>query len=543
VSLPLTTPAAAASADSATDELVSLLDPRPREAPPPRPDRARGASREPPPAGLSEPDYFRDLNLRQPAAALSEDVEGDWLATVFYSPVRDPEVVRYRQEVFRDLEDAELFERIRRFRDWMSDVERHLVRLKEMEDPRQREAWFLDAVWIYSKAVGELGDALTAGRPRSRGLRALADALESYRAGADFERLSSDAGRVREALGAIEYCVRIKGGWVEVSRYHGQGDYRAEIEDTFARFRQGRVNDYRVERRFPPYLGGLGSKILELVARLFPDAFDDLAGFCQRHDPFVAPQVLQAHFELGFYAAWLDYIDPIRSSGLAFCYPDVTGSAGAFAAEDTFDVVLAWKLVGEGRQVVTNNFRLDGPERIFVVSGPNQGGKTTFARTFGQLHHLGFLGYPVAGSSASLQPFDRIFTHFEREEAPADLRGKLEDDLVRARAILEEATDRSIVILNEAFASTTFDDARFLGEQIMRKMIDRQLRAVFVTFVDELASMGPAVVSLVSTVAPEDPSKRTLRLLRAPADGLAYALAIAEKYGLTYERLKEVLGR
>lgn len=542
MSLPLTTPATAESADSATEELVSLLDPRPQEAPP-CPGSAPGASREPPPAGTSEPDYFRDLNLGQLAAVLSEDVERDWLAAVLYCPVGDPEVVRYRQEVFRDLEDAELFEAVGRFRDGMSDVERHLARLKEMEDARQRQAWFLDAAWTYSKAVGELGDALTAARPRSRGLRALADALESYRAGADFERLSSDAGRAREALGAVEYCVRVKGGWVEVSRYHGQGDYRAEIADTFARFRQGEVNDYRVERRFPPYLGGLGSKILELVARLFPDAFDDLACFCQRHDPFVAPQVLQAHLELGFYAAWLDYIGPIRSSGLAFCYPDVTGSAGAFAAEDTFDVVLAWKLVGEGRQVVTNNFRLDGPERIFVVSGPNQGGKTTFARTFGQLHHLGFLGCPVAGSSASLRPFDRIFTHFEREEAPADQRGKLEDDLVRVRAILAEATDRSIVILNEAFASTTFDDARFLGAQVLRKMIDRRLRAVFVTFVDELASMGPEVVSLVSTVAPEDPSKRTLRLLRVPADGLAYALAIAEKYGLTYERLKEVLGR
>jgi DNA mismatch repair protein MutS len=489
---------------------------------------------------IEEPACFHDLNLDQLVAAITQAWPDENLAPFFRTPLRDVEAVAYRQAVFRDLEHLAMRSATDAFTQSMRDVHARRAGIEKLYYPYEKERAFLGAADAYCSAVQTLAGELDRLQPASNGLRALRTYSISYLASAAFAELAMDADELKSALNDIDYGLVIRSGSVTVRPYEGETDASVDIEATFAKFRLDAAKDYRSRHRGRIGVNGLNhieAQILDKIALLHPQPFAALDAFCTQHEHFIDPTIERFAREACFYLAWLAYIEPIRRAGLPFCYPAVDAASKNIEAADAFDVVLAAQRVKERQPVVGNGFALHGAERLLVVSGPNHGGKTTFARMFGQLHWLAALGCTVPGKHARAFLFDRLFTHFEKEENIDTLRGKLQDDLFRIHRILEQATPRSVIVLNEIFASTTLDDALWLGRRIMAQLSRLDALGVCVTFLDELAAFDEKTVSMVAAVDPRDPAVRTFKVTRRPPDGLAYALAVAEKHRVTRDWL------
>ncbi len=482
------------------------------------------------------PLFFADLNLDQVSDALFAGREEYDLKPIFYAPLRTGAAIRYRHEVFHDLENPRTFDAIASFAKAMRSVRRQLEAASKLYYQHERERWILDAAALYCEETQRLHEALLGGKIESEGLSAFCKHLGRYLDSPSYVTLAASVTTLRAKLSEIEYCVLVDGNRLTVRNPRGEADLVVSVQETFERFRVGATKSYLLQFADRDGMNHIEAKVLEFVSLLHPEVFVELDRFCKDRASFIDESVRRFGRDVQFYMACIEYSRGLERARLPTCYPSIAEEKSVFA-RDAFDVALANRLIATNGSVVCNDFYLSGPERVLVVSGPNQGGKTTFARTFGQVQYMAALGCRVAGSAASAYLFDEMFTHFERQEDPTALRGKLEDDVVRIHEILEHATPSSIIILNEIFASTTARDAGILSRRIMDRILALDALCVWVTFIDELASLSEKTVSVVGLVDPANPDVRTFKLERRPADGLAYALSLAEKYRLTYGAL------
>ena len=464
--LPPAEPGPGSAADLSPQHLI------PRPAVPPRPGSLGVSFRSilfepahdlPQSARPDSSQVLADLNLDQVCSALTLGRDQYDLAPYFLSPLPDEAAIYYRHQVLRDLRTSDVRAAVAAFARSLTTMRQSLAQVSRLGHRYQQQRWFLDAANTYSQAVLTLAQQLRDVELTSAGLTSWREYLENYLQSAEYQQLTAGLADLLDRLREVRYCVHIKANRVKVTRYEDEKDYGAEVERTFAKFAQGTAAEDRTALRTLAEMDHVEAKILDGVATLFPELFSELDDFRRRYASFADDLVMTFDREVQFYLAYLDYIRPLESAGCEFCYPEVSTASKQTRVDDGFDLALASKLQGEGKVVVRNSLQLDGPERVIVVTGPNQGGKTTFARMFGQLHYLASLGLPVPGRSARLFVPDRIFTHFEKEENLDNLRSNLEDELVRMHDILAAATSRSVIVMNESFASTTLEDASFLG--------------------------------------------------------------------------------
>ncbi|TKI07842.1 MutS-related protein [Martelella alba] len=485
------------------------------------------------------PGYFHDLNLDQLIAVLTEGREEYHLAPVFYHRETSADVVRYRQAIMDDVREPAVNALIKTFARDMQGLRDILAKNAKRGYLHNQTRWHLTAVTRYSAAIDALGEGLSAVVPRSAGLRHFSDYVRAYRQSTAYRELCRRASALTATLSRLRYSLLIRGNTIDIDRDDDPVNYSEEILHLFQAFVATSAQDRLKVPPVPAEMNHIEGEILDCLARLYHDEFTELAAFYHDYAEFIPKTFARFDKEIQFYVCYADFMDRLIKTGLPFCRPEIATDSKAIFCHDGFDAMLAWNLIAKDMAVVGNDFSLNGNERIGVITGPNQGGKTTFARMVGQLHHLTAIGCPVPGRQARLLLCDNIFTQFEKSERVVNLHGKLEEDLLGIQRILADSTASSLIILNEVFNSTTAKDAVFLGGKVIEGILARGALAVYVTFIDELTAISDKVVSMMSLMA--DSERRSFKICRKAADGRAFSRTLVEKYGLTYEILSQRL--
>ena len=249
--------------------------------------------------------------------------------------------------------------------------------------------------------------------------------------------------------------------------------------------------------------------------------------------------------ELTFYTRWAEYIEKRRADGWTFCTPQVreTGAGTACASAGGFYNL---KLVAAGKPdtVVKNDLDFDEEKRIYILTGANRGGKTTITQAVGQLFVLAQSGISVPAERFVFDPADMVLTHFPADEDKTLDLGRLGEECRRFRELYARSTGKSLILLNETFSTTSFEEGYFIAVDAVKAVLERGTRTVYNTHMHKLAMELDSEINTdarkgkaVSLVAETRDGKNSFRVKIAPPEGKSFAREIAVKYGVTYEAL------
>lgn len=251
--------------------------------------------------------------------------------------------------------------------------------------------------------------------------------------------------------------------------------------------------------------------------------------------------------EIIFYIRFAELCDKIKAKKLPLCKAQVQPKEERSCnISDIYNIKLAIKAVnGEDTDIVTNEFVFNDEMRIYILTGPNRGGKTTITQAVGLAFLLAQNGIYVPASSMDFSPCDNIFTHFPADENDTVDLGRLGEESKRLSEIFDVATSRSLLLLNESLATTNVAEGLYIAKDVVKAMRYLGVRAVFNTHMHDLARNldevnssvegGSVIVSMVTGV---ENGRRSFKVFIAPPQGVSYAKDIAEKYGVTFEKIK-----
>ena len=188
--------------------------------------------------------------------------------------------------------------------------------------------------------------------------------------------------------------------------------------------------------------------------------------------------------ELGFYVGCLNLHEQLASIGEPTCIPEPLGSdKRALSAEGLYDVCLALRL---GGRVVGNELDADNKDLV-MITGANQGGKSTFLRSLGLAQLMMQSGLFVPAERFSASVCAGVFTHYRREEDATMKSGKLDEELSRMSGLADHIVPNSVLLCNESFSSTNEREGSQIARQIVRALLEAGVKVFFVTHLYDLA--------------------------------------------------------
>ena len=239
----------------------------------------------------------------------------------------------------------------------------------------------------------------------------------------------------------------------------------------------------------------------------------------------------------------------LKQKGCPLAVPDIRPmNDRAFSAQALYNPCVALKIE---EPIVPNDLDFDENARIYVLTGPNRGGKSVITCAVGLAQVMLQLGMYLPADKIAISPVDGIYTHFPTGAEDTIDKGRLGEECARLGEIFDCATKDSLVLLDESLSSTGSYEASYIAAEVLSGLSHIGCRTLFSTHLHELAaeipelnrkslaSGGVAIDTLVAGIKEE--GERSFRILRAKPDGKSYARDIAESYGLTYEKILERL--
>ncbi|MBP1585523.1 MAG: hypothetical protein ILP17_07525 [Lachnospiraceae bacterium] len=479
--------------------------------------------------------FYQDLNLDQVIDRMSLRWGRDMKKYYRYLP-SSPDEVSYRRMVYGDIRKEEVYSSLIKFTEDLDAVGKLRLEKEKARIPMQKCVWHIREIGAYCSAYEALEKSLDGAGLASEGMQEFHRILKGILESGGYRQLRERIDRIMEQIRKMRFIItydkdRIS---VEPGTLEGEGAYEEMLKEKIGKEIRHLQNPFIAD----PTLTELENSCLEILEKKQPKFFAEIKAASDQSSGYERPVLRRFEREIIFYLSFCTLQRDMENAGYTFSTPTASAEK-RMEAKGLYDLALAMNCMSSGEEIVSNDMCYEKGERFFVLTGPNQGGKTTFARSLGQLVYLSLMGLDVPAESANVPFFPALQTHFSVEESVETGRGKLKEELVRLAPMMADHQKGTFVVINELFTTAASYDAEIMGKNVLEHFTRLGCMGIYVTHLRELTTIRDGVVSLRAVLG--DDNIPTFKIVRGEADDSACAESVVNKYRLTYSQLKERL--